>query len=81
MKELANFAKDHNKKIVVTGYADSKTGSAAYNQTLSEKRAEAVKKALVDMGVDAANIETVGQGGVADLSPYSYNRRAVVTLK
>lgn len=81
VKELANYAKDHNKKIVVTGYADSKTGSAAYNKALSERRAETVKKALVDMGVNASDIETVGQGGVADLTPYSYNRRAVVTLK
>ena len=81
VKEIAEVAKAKGKKIVVTGYADSKTGSAAYNQTLSEKRAEAVKKALVDMGVSADNIETVGQGGVADLNPYSYNRRAVVTLK
>ncbi len=81
VKELAEYAKNNNKKIVVTGYADSKTGSSAYNQTLSEKRAEAVKAALVDMGVSADNIETVGQGGVADLTPYSYNRRAVVTVK
>jgi len=81
VKELAEFAKAHDKKIVVTGYADSKTGSAAYNQTLSEKRAEAVKQALVEMGVSASDIETVGQGGVADLNPYSYNRRAVVSLK
>lgn len=81
VKELAEIAKNKGKKLVVTGYADSKTGSAAYNQTLSEKRAEAVKKALIDMGVSADNIETVGQGGVADLSPISYNRRAVVTLK
>ncbi len=81
VKELAEAAKANNKKVVVTGYADSKTGSAAYNQTLSEKRAEAVKKALVDMGVSADNIETAGQGGVADLTPIEYNRRAVVTLK
>lgn len=81
VKELAEAAKKNNKKIVVTGYADNKTGSSAYNQTLSERRAEAVKQALVDMGVDASKIETSGQGGVADLTPVSYNRRAVVTLK
>jgi outer membrane protein OmpA-like peptidoglycan-associated protein len=81
VRELAEQAKKNNKKILVTGYADSKTGSPAYNKVLSERRAETVKKALIDMGVDAANIETVGQGGVADLTPYSYNRRAVVTLK
>lgn len=81
VKELAEVAKKNNKNIVVTGYADSKTGSAAYNQALSLRRAETVKKALVDMGVDASKIETVGQGGVADLTPVSYNRRAVVTVK
>ena len=81
VKELAEVAKKNNRTIVVTGYADSKTGSAAYNQALSVRRAEAVKKALVDMGVDASKIETAGQGGVADLTPVSYNRRAVVSLK
>ena len=78
---MAEAAKKNNKKIVVTGYADNKTGSSAYNQALSKRRAEAVKQALVDMGVDASKIETSGQGGVADLTPISYNRRAVVTLK
>ena len=81
VQELVNSAKKGNKKIVITGYADSKTGSAAYNQALSEKRAQAVKDAIVAMGFDAANIETIGQGGVADLTPVSYNRRAVVTVK
>lgn len=81
VKELVEYAKKHNKKIVVTGYADSKTGTAAYNKTLSQRRADAVKKAIVGMGVNADNIEAIGQGGVADLKPISYNRRAIVTLK
>ena len=81
VKELAEFAKQHGKKVVVTGYADSKTGSAGWNQTLSENRANTVKKALMDMGVAEENIEVSGQGGVDILSPYPYNRRAVVTLK
>jgi len=81
VKELAEYAKQNNKKVVVTGYADSQTGSADYNQTLSEARAQAVADALVEMGVSRDNIETSGQGGVADLDPYQYNRRAVVTLK
>ena len=81
VRELAEYAKKNGKKIVVTGYADSKTGNATYNQKLSEKRAETVKKAIMDMGVSESDIEAAGQGGVADLTPYSYNRRAVVTLK
>lgn len=81
VKELANYAIANNKKVVVTGYADSKTGSAPYNQKLSEKRAQTVADKLVEMGVSRDNIEVVGQGGVADLNPYQYNRRAVVTVK
>lgn len=81
VKELAEYAKSNDKTVVVTGFADSATGSAAYNQTLSEKRAQAVADALVNMGVSRDKIETSGQGGVNDLTPESYNRRAVVTLK
>lgn len=81
VEQLANYAKENNCNIVVTGYADSATGSADRNQKLSEGRAEAVKNALVDMGVDASKITTVAQGGVDTLSPISYNRRATVEIK
>ncbi len=81
VKELAEYAKANDKTVVVTGYADSATGNATINQRLSEERAQAVADELVDMGVDKNKIETVAQGGVADLTPDSYNRRAVVTLK
>jgi len=81
VSDLAKVAKENNSKIVVTGYADSKTGSASYNQTLSEKRAKTVVDELVKMGVDRNNIECVGAGGVATLSPINYNRRATVEIK
>lgn len=78
---IAQNAKDNNSKIVVTGYADSKTGSAAFNQKLSEKRAQTVADELVKMGVSRDNIEVVAAGGVNTLSPISYNRRATVEIK
>ncbi len=81
VKEVAEYAKANGNKIVVTGYADSKTGSAAYNQTLSEKRAQAVAEELVKMGVDRDNIVVEGKGGVDCLSPFSYNRRVTVVIK
>ena len=81
VKELAEVAKNENSKIVVTGYADSKTGSAEFNQKLSQKRAETVADELVKMGVSRDNIEVVAKGGVADLTPVSYNRRATVAIK
>ena len=81
VSELAKVAKENNSKIVVTGYADSKTGSAEYNQKLSEKRANTVADELVKMGIDRNNIEIVAAGGVKTLSPISYNRRATVEIK
>ena len=81
VKAVADAAKANNAKIVVTGYADSKTGSAAFNNNLSEKRAQTVADALVNMGVSRDNIEVVSAGGVNTLSPVSYNRRATVEIK
>lgn len=81
VKELAKYAKDNNKKVVVTGYADSKTGTAAINNKLSEARANAVANELVKMGLSRDNIIIEHKGGVNDLSPFSYNRRAIVKLQ
>ena len=81
VKELAEYAKANNSKIVVTGYADSKTGSAEYNQKLSERRAQTVANELVKMGVNRDNIITEAKGGVNNLSPFSYNRRTTVKIQ
>ncbi|MDQ3698753.1 MAG: OmpA family protein [Gemmatimonadota bacterium] len=48
-------------QIVVEGHTDA-TGSAEYNQTLSERRAAAVREALVAGGVDAGRITSRGFG-------------------
>ena len=47
--------------ILSTGYAD-RLGKAAYNEKLSQRRADAVKAYLVQKGVDAALIQTEGKG-------------------
>jgi OOP family OmpA-OmpF porin len=53
--------KNPDLKVEVDGHADS-TGTAAYNMTLSEKRAEAVKKYFVDQGIDPERLTTKGFG-------------------
>lgn len=47
--------------VNTTGYTD-RLGKAAYNQKLSERRAEAVKAYLVQKGVPADVIKTAGKG-------------------
>ncbi len=71
--------------IVVAGYTDSK-GSDAYNQTLSESRANSVASYLKGKKVVAARFETVGFGEknpVADNATdegRALNRRVELTL-
>jgi OOP family OmpA-OmpF porin len=47
--------------ITITGHTDN-SGAAAYNQSLSERRAQAVKDYLVSKGVDAGKISAAGEG-------------------
>lgn len=81
IESVASAAKETNSKIVVTGSADSKTGSSAYNQKLSEARAQAVADELVNLGVSRDMIEVRAVGGINEVSPYTLNRRAIVELK
>jgi outer membrane protein OmpA-like peptidoglycan-associated protein len=55
--------------IQVAGHTDAK-GADAYNQRLSERRAEAVKAWLVERGdVESARIETRGYGETRPVAP------------
>lgn len=47
--------------ILVTGHAD-RIGTDAYNQSLSERRANAVKDYLVSQGIEAGRIQTAAKG-------------------
>ncbi len=47
--------------IVISGHTDS-VGAQAYNQKLSERRAETVKQTLVKLGVPPSRMTTIGYG-------------------
>ena len=80
VQALAKYAKENNSKLLVNGYADSATGKPAHNQWLSEERAKTVAGELQKMGINSSNITTKGNGGVDELSPISFNRRATVQV-
>jgi outer membrane protein OmpA-like peptidoglycan-associated protein len=68
--------------FIVAGHTDAK-GSDTYNQGLSERRAEAVKRFLAEKyGIDASNLVTVGYGKAQLKNPSgpfaSENRRVQV---
>ena len=58
----ANWMKAHaNERLTLEGNADER-GSAEYNLALGNKRAEAVQKALVALGVSKKRIKVVSYG-------------------
>lgn len=77
---LAKTAKENKgSKIQVLGYA-SQDGSLALNKVLANKRAQAVKKALVKEGIDAADIEATGEGIGHLFDTNNWNRVAKCTV-
>ncbi len=62
LDELLNKVQGMNTEVMVTvGHTDS-IGSDAYNQKLSQRRAEAVKAYIVSKGIDASRVYTEGKG-------------------
>jgi len=56
-----------SKTIVIEAHTDT-SGDAAYNKRLSEVRAREIKRLLVERGVDASQLETVGYGAERPLA-------------
>ena len=64
LNTIASTLKEYNQTIVeVSGHTDS-IGSDAANQTLSERRANAVSSYLIGQGVQRERFEVVGMGNV-----------------
>lgn len=62
VEKLADFLKQYpQQKVLIEGYTDS-TGSNSLNQELSDQRANAVRTALLDMGISSERIATRGYG-------------------
>lgn len=89
-KRLADLAKvilskESNRQLLIEGHSD-KTGTAAYNQWLSEKRAVSVKTYLASMGIDGQRIKTAGVGDTMPIADNKTkegrlkNRRVEITL-
>jgi OOP family OmpA-OmpF porin len=69
IRQAADDAKRGNVRLIVaTGHAD-RSGPVPYNQRLSERRAAAVKAALVREGVAENTIQTAGRGENENLVP------------
>ena len=82
------FQANQKYAVLIEGHCDEK-GTEEYNLALGERRADAAKKYLIDLGVGAARIKTVSYGEEYPLDPaqteeaFAKNRRAhfVVSLE
>lgn len=87
LAKLVEFVRQEpGKQIRIEGHTDS-TGSANANQVLSQRRAEAVRDALVAAGIDPARMTVVGLGAERPVAPNdtaegrARNRRVDVILQ
>ena len=81
LDRVANVLAQYPQTMIrVEGHTDQ-TGSEQYNLQLSERRANAVKNALTQKGIDAARITPVGMGECCPVSSdNAANRRVSIVL-
>lgn len=58
------------RRVILGGHADER-GTEEYNLQLSERRAATIRRYLVDLGVPADRLESVGYGEAQPLNPAS----------
>ena len=86
LTEVSNILKAHpQSRAVIVGHTDS-TGSAIYNQKLSERRADAVATLLIEQGVNTEQLAVLGKGESSPIATNStaegraLNRRVEITI-
>jgi len=86
LRQFVDQHRDRIARVHIEGRADS-TGTAAYNQALSQRRADTVAHEIAALGVPVERIEQVHLGETAPLAPNTsaagrqQNRSARVTLE
>jgi outer membrane protein OmpA-like peptidoglycan-associated protein len=86
LRALARYLRAHpGVRVAIEGHADSR-GSHAYNQDLSERRAESVYRALDELSGGSNRFRVVGHGETSPVASNAtadgmrLNRRVEITL-
>lgn len=80
LNEIARVAIKYGLGIVVTGAADSLTGTEKINNGLGRSRASFIAAYLAEFGVDPSFITVNSEGGIDTYTPNEANRNTVVRL-
>jgi peptidoglycan-associated lipoprotein len=81
IEQVAAFMKSASNTVIVAGFTDER-GTPEYNRTLGERRALAVREALIHAGASAQRVQTVSFGAEMPADPgssesaWAKNRRA-----
>lgn len=81
VNEIANFINKTDANYEVVGYA-SEEGPERLNKELSQNRANAVKQALINAGVNADKLEAIGDGVTTQFgNQLDLNRTVIIRMK
>lgn len=62
VQKVADYLRENpERRVMIEGFTDS-TGSEAFNQQLSERRADSVKRVLLRAGIEENRMQTIGYG-------------------
>jgi peptidoglycan-associated lipoprotein len=79
--QVASFMQSGGNTIIIAGFTDER-GTPEYNRGLGERRAQAVRQALISAGADGKRLQTVSFGAEMPADPgsnesaWAKNRRA-----
>ena len=80
LDEIARVVRESPVNVKVVGAADAATGNEQINNSLSMRRADYVKRLLMERGIESSRINVVYEGGINDFSPVQANRNTCVIL-
>ncbi|MEZ5303952.1 MAG: OmpA family protein [Verrucomicrobiales bacterium] len=78
VQQVASYLRQNSgKSLLIAGFTDS-IGTAEYNRALGERRAQAVRSALIGLGIPGDRVQTLsfGEDLPADPGNHAANRRA-----
>ncbi len=81
VQQVAEFMRSNGNSVILAGFTDER-GTPEYNRGLGERRAQAVREALIRAGAPGGKIQTVSFGsempadGGSSESAWAKNRRA-----
>ena len=82
IRKMAQVMKSYpDQKFILTGSADSKTGSKVWNVKLSQNRVDVVYYKLIrELGVNPDQLERRHLGGILKYNPFELNRCTVIIM-